>query len=141
MTSTPPETVPDQKRRGRPAKAISEAGTLEQEKAAESHTDRPSKVDKAARDRAPHSILDKVSRGGKDTKGKEKRPGGAPAANPGKATKPPKAAPAKEPVIDELPPHLLGNISEKKNHATDKACCLWTAGGKPFNFSRMRRLL
>lgn len=37
VTSTPPETVPDQKRRGC-----------------------PSKVDKAARDGAPHSVLDKM---------------------------------------------------------------------------------
>ncbi|MFR1052415.1 MAG: ParB/RepB/Spo0J family partition protein [Lachnospirales bacterium] len=108
MATTPPEAVPDQKRRGRPAKAISEAGTFKQEKAAESHTDRPSKVDKAARDGAPHSVLDKVSRGTKADKGKETGSGGAPAAKPSKATKPPKAAPAKEPVIEppkiDLPP-------------------------------------
>ena len=41
-------------------------------------TGRPSKVDKAAREEAPPSVLDKVSRGKKADKGKETGSGGAP---------------------------------------------------------------
>ena len=104
----PPEAAPDQKRRGRPPKAKPEAGAGKQEKTAEPHTGRPSKVDKAACDGAPPSVLDKVSRGGKDAKGKEKGPGGAPAAKPSKATKPqeetPTKVPAAEPPKIDLPP-------------------------------------
>ena len=60
VADKPLEAAPDQKRRGRPPKAKAEAGTGKQEKAAEPHTGRPSKVDKAARDGAPPSVLDKV---------------------------------------------------------------------------------
>ncbi len=104
----PPEAAPDQKRRGRPPKAKPEAGAGKQEKMAEPHTGRPSKANKEARDVAPPSVLDKVSRGGKDAKGKEKGPGGAPAAKTGKAAKTSKAAPTKEPASEppkiDLPP-------------------------------------
>ena len=108
VVAKPPETAPNQKRRGRPPKAKPEVGASKQGKTAESHTGRPSKVDTAARDGARPSVLDKVSRDGTDAKGKKKGPGGAPAAKPGKAIKTPKAAPAKEsapepPKID-LPP-------------------------------------
>ena len=108
VADKPPEAAPEQKHRGRPPKAKPEAGTGKQEKTAEPHTGRPSKVDKATRDGAPPSVLDKVSRGGKDAKGKEKGPGGAPAANPSKTTKPQKKTPTKEPAADppkiDLPP-------------------------------------
>ena len=98
VADKPLEAAPDQKRRGRPPKAKPEAGAGKQKKTAEPHTRRPSMGDKAARDGAPSSVLDKVSRGGKDAKGKEKIPSGAPAAKPGKVTKPQKEAPAKEPA-------------------------------------------
>ena len=108
VADKPPEAAPDQKRRGRPPKAKPEAGAGKQEKTSEPHMGRPSKVDKAARDGVPPSVLDKVSRGGKDAKDKEKGPGGAPAAKPGKAAKTQKAAPAKEPSPEppkiDLPP-------------------------------------
>ena len=108
VADKPPEAAPDQKRRGRPPKAKPEEDAGKQEKAAEPRTGRPSKVDKAAREEAPPAVRDKVSRGGKDAKGKEKGLGGAPAAKPGKAAKTPKAAPAKEPAPEppkiDLPP-------------------------------------
>ena len=108
VADKPSETAPDQKRRGRPPKAKYEANASKQEKAAESHTGRPSKVDKAARDGAPSAVLDKVSRGGRNAKGKEKRLGGTPAAKPRKTAKAPKPAPAKEPAPEppkiDLPP-------------------------------------
>ena len=108
VADKPPEEAPDQKRRGRPPKAKAEAGSGKQEKTAEPHTGRPSKVDKAAQDGAPPSVLDKVSRGGKNAKGKEKGTGGAPAAKLGKAAKTPKVTPTKESVADspkiDLPP-------------------------------------
>ena len=108
VADKPPEAAPDQKRQGRPPKAKPEAGAGKQGKTAEPHTGHPSKANKAARDGAPSSVLDKVSRGGKDAKGKEKGPGGTPAAKPGKATKSLKAAPAKEPAPEppkiDLPP-------------------------------------
>ncbi len=110
VADKPPEVVPDQKRRGRPPKEQAAVSTGKREKAAEPRTGRPSKVDKAAREEAPPAVRDKVSRGGKDAKGKEKGPGGAPAAKPGKAAKTPKAAPAKEPAPEppkiDLPPVL-----------------------------------
>ena len=108
VADKPSEAAPEQKRRGRPPKAKPEAGAGKQEKTAEPHAGRPSKVDKATRDGAPPSVLDKVSRGGKDAKGKEKEPGGAPAAKTGKAAKASKAAPTKEPAAEppkiDLPP-------------------------------------
>ena len=108
VADRPPEVVPDQKRRGRPPKEQAAVSTGKKEKAAEPRTGRPSKVDKAAREEAPPAVRDKVSRGGKDAKGKGKGPGGTPAAKPGKAAKTPKAAPAKEPAPEppkiDLPP-------------------------------------
>ena len=108
VADKPPEVVPDQKRRGRPPKEQAAVSAGKKEKAAEPRTGRPSKVDKAAREEAPPAVRDKVSRGGKDAKGKEKGPGGAPAAKPGKAAKTPNAAPAKEPAPEppkiDLPP-------------------------------------
>ncbi len=108
VADKPPEAVSEQKHRGRPPKAKPEAGAGKQGKTAEPHTGRPSKVDKAARDGVPPSVLDKVSRGGKDAKDNEKGPGGAPATKPGKATKPQKEAPFKEPTAEppkiDLPP-------------------------------------
>ncbi|RHO54816.1 ParB/RepB/Spo0J family partition protein [Ruminococcaceae bacterium AM07-15] len=98
----PPEPVPDQKRRGRPPKANAEVGTGKQGKTAEPRAGRPPKVDKAARDVAPPSVLDKVSRGGKDAKGKEKGPRGAPTAKTSKAA--PTKEPSTEPPKIDLPP-------------------------------------
>ena len=60
VADKPLEAAPDQKRRGRPPKAKPEAGAGKQEKTAEPHTGRPSKVDKTARNGAPPSVLDKV---------------------------------------------------------------------------------
>ena len=51
------------KRRGRPPKEQAAVSAGKKEKAAEPRTGRPSKVDKAAREEAPPSVLDKVSRG------------------------------------------------------------------------------
>ena len=103
-----PEADQPKKRRGRPPKEQAAVSAGKKEKAAEPRTGRPSKVDKTARNGAPPSVLDKVSRGGKAAKGKEKGPGGAPAAKPGKATKSPKAAPVKGPAPEppkiDLPP-------------------------------------
>lgn len=59
VADKPPEAVPEQKHRGRPPKAKPEAGTGKQGKTAEPHTGHPSKVDKAARDGAPPSVLEK----------------------------------------------------------------------------------
>ena len=102
VADEPPEAAPDQKRRGRPPKAKAEAGTGKQGKTAEPRAGRPPKVDKAARDVAPPSVLDKVSRGGKDAKGKEKGPRGAPAAKTSKAA--PTKEPSTEPPKIDLPP-------------------------------------
>lgn len=81
--------------------------TLEK-KAAEPRTGRPSKVDKAAREEAPPSVRDKVSRGKKADKGKETGSGGAPASKSAKTVKPGKAAPVKEAAVPppeiKLPP-------------------------------------
>ena len=108
VADKPPEAAPEQKHRGRPPKAKPEAGTGKQEKTAEPHTGRPSKANKEARDGVPPSVRDKVSRGGKDAKGKAMGPGDAPAAKPGKETRPQKEAPAKEPAPEppkiDLPP-------------------------------------
>ena len=69
---------------------------------------RPSKVDKAAREEAPPSVRDKVSRGKKADKGKETDSGGAPASKSAKTVKPGKAAPVKEAAVPppeiKLPP-------------------------------------
>ena len=77
-------------------------------KAAEPRTGRPSKVDKAAREEAPPSVRDKVSRGKKADKGKETGSGGAPASKSAKTVKPGKAAPVKEAAVPppeiKLPP-------------------------------------
>lgn len=48
------------KRRGRPPKDQAGVSAEKKEKAAEPRTGRPSKVDKAAREEAPPSVLDKV---------------------------------------------------------------------------------
>ena len=56
-------------------------------KAAEPRTGRPSKVDKAAREEAPPSVRDKVSRGKKADKGKETGSGGAPASKSAKTVR------------------------------------------------------
>ena len=89
------------KRRGRPPKEQAGVPVGKKEKAAEPRTGRPSKADKAAREEAPPSVLDKVSRGKKADKGKETGSGGAPASKPDKAVKPEKAASVKE---AEAPP-------------------------------------
>ena len=77
-------------------------------KASEPRTGRPSKVDKAAREEAPPSVQDKVSRGKKTDKGKETGSGGAPASKSAKTVKPGKAAPVKEAAVPppeiKLPP-------------------------------------
>ena len=108
VADKPSEAAPEQKRRGRPPKTTPEAGAGKQEKTAEPHMGRPSKVDKAVRDGAPSAVLDKVSRGGRNAKGKEKGPGAAPIAKPGKTIKPQKETPSKEPAPEppkiDLPP-------------------------------------
>ena len=77
-------------------------------KAAEPRTGRPSKVDKAAREEAPPSVRDKVSRGKKADKDKETGSGSAPASKSAKTAKPGKAAPVKEAAVPppeiKLPP-------------------------------------
>ena len=65
---------------------------------------RPFKVDKAAREEAPPSVRDKVSRGKKADKGKETGSGGAPVSKTAKAVKPGKAAPVKEAAVP--PPEI-----------------------------------
>ena len=83
------------KRRGRPPKEQAGPTAEKKAKAAEPRTGRPSKVDKAAREEAPPSVLDKVSRGKKTEKGKETGSGGAPVSKTAQAVKPGKAAPVK----------------------------------------------
>ena len=63
VTAKPPEAIPAQKRRGRPTKEQAGVSAGKKEKAAEPRTGRPSTVDKAAREEASPSVLDKVSRG------------------------------------------------------------------------------
>ena len=104
VIAKPPETVPNQKRRGRPPKAKPEAGAGKQGKTAEPRTGRPSKVDKAAREEAPPAVRDKVSRGKKSDKGKETGSGGAPVSKSAKAVKPGKAVPVKEAAVP--PPEI-----------------------------------
>lgn len=58
-----PEADKPPKRRGRPPKEQAGMSAGKKEKAAEPRTGRPSKVDKAAREEAPPSVRDKVSRG------------------------------------------------------------------------------
>ena len=58
-----PEADKPPKRRGRPPKEQAGPTVEKKSKAAEPRTGRPSKVDKAAREEAPPSVLDKVSRG------------------------------------------------------------------------------
>lgn len=103
-----PEADKPPKRRGRPPKEQAGMSAGKKEKAAEPRTGRPSKVDKAAREEAPPSVRDKVSRGKKADKGKETGSGGAPVSKSGKAVKPGKAAPVKEatapPPEINLPP-------------------------------------
>ncbi|MFB2009327.1 ParB/RepB/Spo0J family partition protein [Flintibacter sp. P01028] len=63
VIAKPPEAVPDQKRRGRPAKEQAAVSTEKKKKAAEPRTGRPAKADKAARGEFSSPALDKVSRG------------------------------------------------------------------------------
>ena len=58
-----PDADKPPKRRGRPPKEQAGPTAEKKEKAAEPRTGRPSKVDKAAREEAPPSVRDKVSRG------------------------------------------------------------------------------
>ena len=60
-----PEADKPPKRRGRPPKEQAGPTVEKKSKAAELRTGRPSKVDKAAREEAPPSVRDKVSRGKK----------------------------------------------------------------------------
>lgn len=96
------------KRRGRPPKEQAGVSAGKKEKAAEHRTGRPSKADKVAREEAPPSVRDKVSRGKKADKGKETGSGGAPVSKSAKAVKPGKSAPVKEaaapPPEINLPP-------------------------------------
>ena len=71
-----PEADQPKKRRGRPPKEQATVSAGKKEKAAEPRTGRPSKVDKAAREEAPPSVRDKVSRGKKADKGKDTGSGG-----------------------------------------------------------------
>ena len=82
-----PEAEQPKKRRGRPPKEQAGVPAGKKEKVAEPRAGRPSKVDKAAREEAPPSVLDKVSRGKKADKGKETGSGGAPASKSAKAVK------------------------------------------------------
>ena len=103
-----PEADKPPKRRGRPPKEQAGPTVKKKAKAAEPRTGRPSKVDKAAREEAPPSVRDKVSRGKKADKGKETGSGGAPASKSAKTVKPGKAAPVKEAAVPppeiKLPP-------------------------------------
>ena len=103
-----PEADKPKKRRGRPPKEQAAVSAGKKEKAAEPRTGRPSKVDKAAREEAPPSVRDKVSRGKKADKGKETGSGGAPASKSAQTVKPGKAAPVKEAAVPppeiKLPP-------------------------------------
>ena len=103
-----PEADKPPKRRGRPPKEQAGPTVEKKSKAAEPRTGRPSKVDKAAREEAPPSVRDKVSRGKKADKGKETGSGGAPASKSAKTVKPGKAAPVKEAAVPppeiKLPP-------------------------------------
>ena len=103
-----PEEDKPPKRRGRPPKEQAGPTVEKKSKAAEPRTGRPSKVDKAAREEAPPSVRDKVSRGKKADKGKETGSGGAPASKSAKTVKPGKAAPVKEAAVPppeiKLPP-------------------------------------
>lgn len=65
-----PEADKPPKRRGRPPKEQAGPTAEKKAKTAEPRTGRPSKVDKAAREEAPPSVRDKVSRGKKADKGK-----------------------------------------------------------------------
>ena len=98
-----PEADKPPKRRGRPPKEQAGPTAEKKSKAAEPRTGRPSKVDKAAREEAPPSVRDKVSRGKKADKGKETGSGGAPPAKSAKAVKPGKAAPVKEAAAVPMP--------------------------------------
>ena len=103
-----PEADKPPKRRGRPPKEQAGPTVEKKSKAAEPRTGRPSKVDKTAREEAPPSVRDKVSRGKKADKGKETGSGGAPASKSAKTVKPGKAAPVKEAAVPppeiKLPP-------------------------------------
>ena len=103
-----PEADQPKKRRGRPPKEQAGPTAEKKAKAAEPRTGRPSKVDKAAREEAPPSVRDKVSRGKKADKGKETGSGGAPASKSAKTVKPGKTAPVKEAAVPppeiKLPP-------------------------------------
>ena len=88
-----------QKRQSRTKKAKDKTEPGKSEKGPGTRTGRPSKVDKAARDKPPApGVLDKVSRGGKKDKDKETGSGGV---GPGVKTPKGKAAPVKE---AEAPP-------------------------------------
>ena len=103
-----PEADKPPKRRGRPPKEQAGPTAEKKAKTAEPRTGRPSKVDKAAREEAPPSVRDKVSRGKKADKGKETGSGGAPASKSAQTVKPGKAAPVKEAAVPppeiKLPP-------------------------------------
>ena len=103
-----PEADKPPKRRGRPPKEQAGPTAEKKAKSAEPRTGRPSKVDKAAREEAPPSVRDKVSRGKKADKGKETGSGGAPASKSAQTVKPGKAAPVKEAAVPppeiKLPP-------------------------------------
>ena len=103
-----PEADKPPKRRGRPPKEQAGPTAEKKAKTAEPRTGRPSKVDKAAREEAPPSVRDKVSRGKKADKGKETGSGGAPVSKSAKTVKPGKAAPVKEAAVPppeiKLPP-------------------------------------
>ena len=104
-----PEEDKPPKRQGRPPKEQAGPTVEKKSKAAEPRTGRPSKVDKAAREEAPPSVRDKVSRGKKADKGKETGSGGAPASKSAKTVKPGKAAPVKEAAV----PARLGCVGER----------------------------
>ncbi|EDM98103.1 ParB-like protein, partial [Pseudoflavonifractor capillosus ATCC 29799] len=99
-----PEADKPPKRRGRPPKEQAGPTAEKKSKAAEPRTGRPSKVGKAAREEAPPSVRDKVSRGKKADKGKETGSGGAPASKSAQTVKPGKAAPVKEAAVP--PPEI-----------------------------------
>ena len=106
-----PEADKPPKRRGRPPKEQAGPTVEKKSKAAEPRTGRPSKVDKTAREEAPPSVRDKVSRGGKKDKDKETGSGGV---GPGVKAPKGKPAPVKEaeapapeiklPPTPEVPP-------------------------------------
>ena len=100
-----PEADKPPKRRGRPPKEQT-GPTVEKKVESGGAPHRPARLrlTKAAREEAPPSVLDKVSRGKKADKGKETGSGGAPVSKSAKAVKPGKAAPVKEAAVP--PPEI-----------------------------------